>query len=62
MKTKSALYFVVLLVIPMARSATVPVSPTPLVTITAATPDNLPGLDVDTVRKFHPNTFLVCGS
>ena len=41
------------------RGQTVPVSPSPLVTVTAATPDKLPGLDPDIVGQFHPNTFLL---
>ena len=36
-----------------------PVSPSSLVTVSAATPDKLPGLDPEIVRKFHPNTFLL---
>jgi hypothetical protein len=34
-------------------------SPTPLVTISPATPGNLPQLDSSIVQKFHPNTFLL---
>jgi hypothetical protein len=36
-----------------------PASPSPLVTVSAATPDKLPGLDPEIVRKFHPSTFLL---
>jgi hypothetical protein len=36
-----------------------PASPHPLISVTAATTENLPQLDAGLVQKFHPNAFLL---
>lgn len=60
MKRKAILLGVLLFSFVTAiRGQTVPTSPSPLVIVSAATPNKLPGIDPEVVRKFHPNTFLL---
>jgi hypothetical protein len=41
------------------RGQTMPISPTPLVSVSPATAANLPKLDPGVVAQFHPNAFVI---
>jgi hypothetical protein len=64
MKTRFGLLILLILLLGFSASIvaggqTMPISPTPLVSVSPATAANLPKLDPGVVAQFHPNAFVI---